>query len=644
MKQLSIDIETFSSADLKKSGVYRYSEAPDFEVLLFGYAADGGPVRVVDLASGETLPLDIREALLSSAVTKWAFNAQFERVCLSHHLGAWLDPASWRCTMVWAATLGLPLSLEGVGTALGLQKQKLKEGKKLVAFFGSPCKPTYANGGRIRNLPAHAPEKWEAFRQYSLRDVEAERGIQEKLGKFPVPEVEWENYVLDQRINDRGIQLDLPLVRQAIACARQARTDSLREARSLTGLANPNSTQQLKEWLRTNGVNAASLNKAAVGNLLTEAVGSVEQVLLLRRELSKSSVKKYVAMENAVCADGRAHGLLQFYGANRTGRFAGRLIQVQNLPQNHLPDLEQARALVRQGQFGMVAPLYDSVPAALSELIRTAFIPRDGCRFFVADFSAIEARVIAWLAGETWRNEVFTSHGKIYEASASQMFHVPMEQVTKGSPLRQKGKIAELALGYGGSVGALTAMGALGMGVPEAELLPLVKAWRAANPNIVKLWWNVDAVAIEAVRDKKDADLPGLRFSYQSGVLFIRLPSGRRLAYARPRVEKNRFDKDAVTYEGIGEAKKWGRIQSYGPKFVENIVQGTARDLLTDAMRRLDARGYRIVMHVHDEVVIEAPPDTRLEEICAVMAETPPWAQGLQLCADGYVCDFYKKE
>jgi DNA polymerase len=644
MRTLSIDIETYSGEDLAKSGVYRYSESPDFEILLLAYAVDDGAVQIIDIASGGKIPGDIRCAITSKSIIKWAFNAQFERVCLSHHLGVWLSPNSWRCSMVWAATLGLPLSLEGVGTILRLEKQKLKEGKDLVRYFSLPCKPTIVNGGRTRNLPGHAPDKWEAFRSYNIRDVEAELGIKAILSKFPVPEVEWETYILDQEINDRGIRLDMELVHQAIACDSESRKAHLTEAQSLTGLSNPNSTQQLKRWLSENGLTVESLSKSSVTDLIAEANGDARLMLLLRRELAKSSVKKYTAMANAICSDGRAHGLLQFYGANRTGRWAGRLIQVQNLPQNHLPDLEQARKLVRDGQFTAIGMLYESVPLVLSELIRTAFVPKEGHRFLVADFSAIEARVIAWLAGEQWRLDVFASHGKIYEASASQMFHVPIDEITKGNPLRQKGKIAELALGYGGSVGALTAMGALAMGVPGEELLPLVKAWRNANPNIVRLWWDVDAAAMKAVRERTEAETHGIRFSYHSGMLFIRLPSGRRLAYVKPRIEKNRFDKDTVTYEGVGESRKWQRIESYGPKFVENIVQATARDLLADALRRVNDQGYKIVMHVHDEIVIETLPDTSLDDLCAAMSETPAWAESLLLRAEGYECDFYKKE
>ncbi len=644
IKSLYCDIETYSLLDLTKSGVYKYSESPDFEILLFGFSADGGPVQVIDLSSGEKLPQEIREALTDENVMKWAHNAQFERICLSRYLGTWLEPNSWRCTMIWAAYLGLPLSLEGAAVVTGAEKQKLAEGKDLIRFFCIPCKPTKANDGRTRNLAKHALDKWEKFKVYNARDVEVEMAIAEKLVKYPMPEVEWQNYILDQQINDRGILLDMTLVRKAIECDQIYRATHIMEAQELTGLTNPNSTQQLKAWLTENGLTVESLSKAAVTDLLTEADGDTKQALILRQELAKSSVRKYTAMQNAVCADGRARGLLQFYGANRSGRYSGRLVQIQNLPQNHLPDLEQARQLIRSGKFDEVEMLYDSVPMVLSELIRTAFIPKDGCRFYVADFSAIEARIIAWLAGEKWRMDVFASHGKIYEASASKMFHVPIEEITKTSLLRQKGKISELAIGYGGSVGALTAMGALSMGVQEEELLPLVKAWRSANPNIVRFWWAVGSAAIKAVEERTETVTHGIRFISQSGILFIRLLSGRRLAYVKPRIEKSHFERDTVTYEGVGESKKWQRIESYGPKFVENIVQATARDILTDAMSRLNDHGYKIVMHCHDEVVIEASPETSLDDICTIMAETPVWANGLILRAEGFVCNYYKKD
>ena len=646
MKTLSIDIETYSSVNLAKSGVYRYAESPDFEILLFGYSADGAPVKVVDLAAGETLPADVRSALTDPTVTKWAFNAQFERVCLSRYLGyptgRYLDPSSWHCTMVWAATLGLPLSLEGVGAVLGLEKQKLKEGKDLIRYFCTPFKTK--DGTLIRHYPADAPEKWSLFKAYNLRDVETEMGIQQKLSKIPVSDSEWRNYTLDQQINDRGIMLDRILVTRAIRCDEQFKRTHMEQARFVTGLDNPNSPVQLKSWLAEQGVEAESLSKAAVAEMLEKADGEVELALSLRQELARSSVKKYTAMQTVVCSDSRARGLIQFYGANRTGRYAGRLIQVQNLPQNHLPDLNQARNLIRDGNFEAAEMLYDSVPLVLSELIRTAFVPKPGCRFYVADFSAIEARVIAWLAGEHWRQEVFANGGDIYCASASQMFHVPVEKHGVNGHLRQKGKIAELALGYGGSVGALKAMGALNYGLQEEELKPLVDAWRKSNPHITKLWWAVDKAAATCVREHTATETHGIRFYYQSGMMFIVLPSGRKLVYVKPKMGINRFDNESVTYEGIGEQKKWMRLESYGPKFVENIVQATARDILAEAMLRLENAGHRIVMHIHDEVVIEAPPDTELDDICAVMDKTPSWAKGLSLRADGYVCDFYKKD
>ena len=646
MKTLSIDIETYSPEPLAKCGVYRYCQAPEFEMLLFGYSVDSGPVQVVDLAAGERIPADVLAALTDPAVSKWAFNAQFERVCLSRYLGypvgRYLDPDSWYCTMVWSATLGLPLSLEGVGAVLGLEKQKLKEGKDLVRYFCAPAKAR--DGSAFRRLPADAPEKWISFKAYNLRDVETEMSIQQKLSRFPVSPEEWDNYHLDQRINDRGILLDRILVTQAIRCDERFKRTHLEQARSVTGLENPNSPVQLKAWLMERGVETDSLSKASVQELLSQADGAVELALSLRQELAKSSVKKYTAMESVVCSDDRARGLIQFYGANRTGRFAGRLIQVQNLPQNHLPDLKQARTLVRDGHFDALELLYDSVPLVLSELIRTAFIPKPGCRFFVADFSAIEARVIAWIAGEQWRQDVFAKGGDIYCASASQMFHVPVVKHGVNGHLRQKGKIAELALGYGGSVGALKAMGALNYGLTEEELKPLVDAWRQSNPRLVKFWWDVDRAAATCVRDRVPAETHGIRFLYQSGMMFIVLPSGRKLVYVKPKMGVNRYGSESVTYEGVGEQKKWLRLESYGPKFVENIVQATARDILVEAMRRLEAAGYAIVMHVHDEAVIEAPADSSLEDICAIMGQTPAWAGGLLLRADGYVCDFYQKD
>lgn len=646
MKTLSIDIETYSDIPLQKTGVYRYSESPNFEILLFGYSIDSGPVQVVDLACGEHIPKEVLAALEDDSVTKWAFNAAFERVCLSRYLGyptgEYLDPESWHCSMVWAATMGLPLSLEGVGAVLGLEKQKLTEGKELIKYFCQPCLPTKANGQRTRNRPFHAPDKWELFKRYNVRDVEAEMGIQQKLSKFPVPPQVWEEYDIDQEINDRGVRIDMELVEQAVemdARSRQELTDAMKR---MTALENPNSVQQMKQWLSDNGMETDSLGKKVVAELLKTAPPELAEVLTLRQQLAKSSVRKYQAMEKTVCSDSRARGMFMFYGANRTGRFSGRNIQLQNLPQNHLPDLAEARALVRSGDFDAVKLLYEDVPDTLSQLIRTAFIPRDGAQFLVVDFSAIEARVIAWFAGETWRQEVFAKGGDIYCASASQMFKVPVEKHGVNGHLRQKGKIAELALGYGGSVGALKAMGALEMGLTEEELPQLVDAWRQANPNIVKFWWAVDKAVMEAVRYKHTTTDYGLTFSCRSGMLFITLPSGRKLAYVKPKVGTNKFGGECITYEGIGSTKKWERLDSYGPKFVENIVQATARDILCYAMRTL--RCCSIVMHIHDELVIEADPRMSLDAVCEQMGRTPPWAKGLLLRADGYATPFYKKD
>ena len=646
MKTLSIDIETYSDIPLQKTGVYRYSGSPNFEILLFGYSIDSGPVQVVDLTCGEHIPKEVLAALEDDSVIKWAFNAAFERVCLSRYLGyptgEYLDPESWHCSMVWAATMGLPLSLEGVGAVLGLEKQKLTEGKELIKYFCQPCLPTKANGQRTRNRPFHAPDKWELFKRYNARDVEAEMGIQQKLSKFPVPPQVWEEYDIDQEINDRGVRIDMELVEQAIdmdARSRQELTDAMKH---MTALENPNSVQQMKQWLSDNGVETDSLGKKVVAELLKTAPPELAEVLTLRQQLAKSSIRKYQAMEKTVCSDSRARGMFMFYGANRTGRFSGRNIQLQNLPQNHLPDLAEARALVRSGDFDAVKLLYEDVPDTLSQLIRTAFIPRDGAQFLVADFSAIEARVIAWFAGETWRQEVFAKGGDIYCASASQMFKVPVEKHGVNGHLRQKGKIAELALGYGGSVGALKAMGALEMGLTEEELPQLVDAWRQANPNIVKFWWAVDKAVMEAVRYKHTTTDYSLTFSCRSGMLFITLPSGRKLAYVKPKVGTNKFGGECITYEGIGSTKKWERLDSYGPKFVENIVQATARDILCYAMRTL--RHCSIVMHIHDELVIEADPRMSLDVVCQQMARTPPWAKGLLLRADGYATPFYKKD
>ena len=642
MKSIEIDIETYSDVDLSKCGVYKYSSSPNFEILLFGYSVDGGEVRVVDLCQGENIPVEILAALSDESVTKWAFNAMFERVCLSNYLGEWLEPESWKCSMVWSATLGLPLSLENVGAVLGLEKQKLSEGKDLIRYFCVPCKPTKANGGRTRNLPEHDREKWGRFKAYNLRDVEAEMQIQQRLARFPVPEFVWEEYWQDQEINDRGIGVDMEMVAQAIAMDGRSKSELSAAMQELTELENPNSVQQMKQWLSENGMETDSLDKKAVAELLKTAPETLGEALALRQQLAKSSVKKYQAMENAVCADRRAHGMFQFYGANRTGRYSGRIIQLQNLPQNHIPDLAQARELVKAGDYDAVSLLYEDIPDTLSQLIRTAFVPQDGRKFIVADFSAIEARVIAWIAGERWRIKVFEGGGDIYCASASQMFHVPVEKHGVNGHLRQKGKIAELALGYGGSVGALKSMGALEMGLAEEELQPLVSAWRDSNPSITEFWWAVDRAVKECIKKRVQTETHGIRFSYESGMLFITLFSGRRLAYVKPRIGENRFGGESVTYMGVGGTKKWERLESYGPKFVENIVQAVSRDILCYAMRTL--RNCAIVAHVHDEIIIEADRRMSLPAVCEQMGRTPPWAKGLLLRADGYECDFYQKD
>jgi DNA polymerase len=637
-------------------------EAPDFEILLFGYSIDGAPVKVIDLTCGEKIPEDILDALTDDTVTKWAFNANFERVCLSQHMknlgmsldpfhdnhplsremARYLNPEGWRCTMIWSAVMGLPLSLEGCGAVLGLEKQKLTEGKDLIKYFCQPCAPTKSNGQRTRNLPHHAPDKWAAFKRYNVRDIETEMSIQQRLQKFPVPDFIWDEYHIDQEINDRGVAIDLPLVRQAIDMDARSRSELTEAMRQLTELENPNSVQQMKQFLTENGLEVDSLGKKVVAELIKTAPPELRHVLALRQQLAKSSIRKYQSMINAVCSDGRARGMFQFYGANRTGRWAGRLIQLQNLPQNHLPDLEHARAIVRSGDYDSVEMLYEDVPDTLSQLIRTAFIPKDGCKFIVSDFSAIEARVIAWMAGESWRQEVFASGGDIYCASASQMFKVPVEKHGINGHLRQKGKIAELALGYGGSVGALKAMGALEMGLTEDELYPLVEAWRQTNPNIVSFWWDVDRAAMEAVKFRHEADTHGIHFEYKSGMLFITLPSGRKLAYVKPKIGTNKFGGQCITYEGVGGTKKWERLETYGARLVENIVQATSRDILCYAMRTL--RCCSITMHIHDELVIEADPRMSLKAVCEQMGRTPPWAVGLQLNADGYETTFYKKD
>lgn len=662
MKTISIDIESYSDVNLARCGVYKYAESPAFEILIFGYAVDGGEVQVVDLAQGESIPDEILDALTDESVTKWAFNASFERVCLSRYLidlgmsldpfhdhyplsrecARFLNPAGWKCSMVWSAYMGLPLSLEGAGAVLKLDSQKMKEGRDLIRYFCVSCKETKSNGGRTRNLPQHAPDKWTLFKSYNKRDVEVEMAIQERLKNYPVPESVWDEYHLDQEINDRGIAIDRTLVAQAVAIDARSRESLMDELKERTGLENPNSVTQMLGWLEEHGMKTDSLGKKNVQELLKTAAEPLRSVLLLRQKLAKSSVRKYQAMEMTACKDGRARGMFQFYGANRTGRFAGRHIQLQNLPQNHLPDLSEARDLVRQGNYEALELLYDSIPDVLSQLIRTAFIPRQGMKFVVSDFSAIEARVLSWLAGETWRSDVFARNGDIYCASASSMFGVPVEKHGINGHLRQKGKIAELALGYGGSVGALKAMGAMDMGLSEDELYPLVQSWRSANPHIVDFWWQVDAAVKTAIKEHIPMRVGCIRFLYQSGMLFIQLPSGRRLSYVKPRIGENCFGGESVTYEGIGATKKWERLESYGPKFVENIVQGISRDILCYAMQTL--RCSDIVGHVHDELIIECNRNVSVDAICEQMGRTPPWAEGLLLRADGYECEFYQKD
>ena len=640
MALLAIDIETYSDVDLTKSGVYAYCDSPQFEILLFAYAFDDEPTEIIDLACGEQLPQRVLDALEDTAVIKTAFNAAFERTCISKHIGKKLSPAAWQCTAVQSAMLALPLSLDGVGEVLDIQRKKLKEGADLVRFFSMPCKATKANGGRTRNLPSHEPEKWERFKAYCIRDVDAEREIRYKLRNYPISESEMRLYQMDQEINDRGI-----LVANAVLCDTEYKEAVTARAYELTGLDNPNSPAQIKGWLSDRGVEVDSLDKKAVKSMISDADGEVLEVLQLRLLMAKTSVKKYEAIERSVCSDGRCHGLLQFYGANRTGRWAGRLVQVQNLPQNHIVDLELARNLVKNRQFDLIDLLYDSTPGVLSELIRTAFVPRPGTRFIVADFAAIEARVLAWFSGEQWRLTTFEEGGDIYCASASQMFGVPVVKHGENGHLRQKGKIAELALGYGGSVGALTSMGALDMGMQEEELQPLVNQWRASNPHITKFWWDVDAAAVKAVKEHTSVNYKNLCFTYRSGILFVTLPSGRSLSYIKPRMTQNRFGRESLSYEGVGESKKWMRIETYGPKLVENIVQATARDLLALAMLRLRDAGFDIVMHIHDEAVLEVPEGvSSVEEICKIMAIAPDWATGLPLRADGYECPFYKKD
>ena len=660
IQTLSLDLETFSDVDLQKCGVYKYAQSPNFEILLFGVSVNGGAVVVYDLVQGDIVPIDIIKALTDDAVIKWAFNAAFERICLSVWLqrnypayfcsysidedtvGDYLAPSAWKCSMIWAAYMGLPLSLAGAGTVLGLEEQKLKEGKDLIRYFCVPCKPTKVNGGRTRNLPEHDMEKWNTFIFYNKRDVEVEMSIQDRLKKFPVPDFVWDEYHLDQEINDRGIALDMAVVENAIAFDAKSKAELAEKMQQLTDLDNPNSVVQMKQWLSDNGLKMDSLGKKEVAQAVKTAPKELAEVLLLRQQLSKSSVKKYQAMQNAVCEDGRARGMFQFYGANRSGRWAGRMIQLQNLPQNHMPDLEQARALVESGNYDAMELLYDDIPDTLSQLIRTAFVPRPGMKFVVADFSAIEARVLSHLAKENWRTEVFANNGDIYCASASAMFGVPVEKHGVNGNLRQKGKIAELALGYGGSVGALKAMGALDMGLSEEELQPLVDSWRAANPNIVKFWWDVGHCVKDTVKNRVPTETHGIRFRYQSGMLFILLPSGRQLSYVKPRMGENRFGGESVTYEGVGGTKKWERIESYGPKFVENIVQAISRDILAHSMRTLSH--CFICGHVHDELIIECSMGVSLDAVCEQMGRTPAWIPGLLLRADGYECSFYKKD
>ena len=658
MENLSVDLETFSSVNLGKCGVYKYAESDDFEILLFGYSVDGSEVQVVDLAQGETIPEVVLSALTDETVTKWAFNAQFERVCLSRYLrdkgininpsqtgkseGLFLNPSSWHCTMIWSATLGLPMSLESVGAVLGLDKQKLTEGKNLIKYFCLPCNPTKVNGGRTRNKYFHDKEKWELFKSYNKRDVEVEMSIQEKLSRFPVPDFLWQEFYLDQEINDRGIGIDSLFVESAIKLDLEVKTHLVSELKHITGLENPNSVLQMRSWLKKHGLEMESLGKKEVAKELKTVGKELAEVLQLRQQLAKSSVKKYTAMKNAACMDYRERGMFRFYGANRTGRFAGRLVQLQNLPQNHLPDLAEARSLVKQGNVEALEMLYEDIPDTLSQLIRTAFIPRTGFKFIVADFSAIEARVLAWLVGEKWRMRVFEEGKDIYCSSASQMFGVPVEKHGVNGQLRQKGKIAELALGYGGSVGALKAMGALDMGLNEDELQPLVDAWRSSNPMVTTLWWDVDRAVKQCVHEHVSVRTHNIVFTYKSGFLIIELPSKRCLYYVKPRVEENKYGGESVTYEGVGSTKKWERLESYGPKFVENITQAIARDILLYAMQTL--KEYRIVAHVHDEAIIEADKSVSVQSVCELMGRTPPWAEGLVLRADGYECDFYKKD
>lgn len=648
---ISIDLETFSDVDISKGGVYRYAESDNFEILLFAYAVDGGEVVVVDMAQGEKIPENIINAITDRNITKWAFNSQFERICLSMYFkkhrpelmqGNYLEPEGWKCSMTWCAYMGLPMSLAGAGAVLGLEQQKLTEGKELIRYFCILCKPTKANGGRIRNLPEHDTAKWENFVRYNKRDVEVEMAIQAKLSHFSVPENIWEEFWVDQRINDRGIEVDVEFARNAIELDKISREALMEEVRDLTGLENPNSVIQLKEWLHGQGLKFDSLDKKAVAAILPTAPSVVQRVLRIRQKLAKSSVKKYQAMENTVCNDSRARGMFRFYGASRTGRWSGKSIQLQNLPQNHISDLAEARALVKAGSFEAVSMLYDDVPDTLSQLIRTAFVPRNGYKFVVADFSAIEARVLAYLANEQWVLDTFAAGEDIYCATASKMFHCNVVKNGENGELRQKGKQATLSCGYGGSVGALIAMGALESGMEENELQPLVDAWRKANPHIVKFWWSVDGAAKEAVIGRTTTSTHGIRFIYKSGMLFIELTGGRRLAYVKPKMGENRFGGEPITYEGTnGTTKKWERLETFGGKLVENITQAVSRDILMFAIRNM--KDYRIVAHVHDEVIVECPEDVSVDGICQLLSKTPDWADGLTLKAEGYEGKFYQK-
>ena len=658
INMITIDIETRSDKDISKCGVYAYTDTPYFDILLFAYSIDGQPVQVVDMANGEEIPENVLVALVDENVIKRAFNVNFERVCLSKYLrknypqyfqsysidedtvGDFLNPESWHCSMIHARTLGLPSSLAEVGKVLGIEQQKMTEGKALVKFFCVPY-DTVDGVPQFHN-PKDYPDKWEIFKAYNKRDVEAELEIDRKLSRFPVPDFIWQEFYLDQEINDRGILVDMQLADKAISLDAEAKEELTAEMKRLTGVENPNSVYQLLDWLETQGYKSDSLGKTQVQELIKTAKEPVKSVLQMRLQLSKSSVKKYTAMKNTACSDNRARGMFSFYGASRTGRWAGRNVQLQNLPQNHLPDLSEARELVKYGSFEDIQMLYDDVPDTLSQLIRTAFIPRQGMKFIVADFSAIEARVIAWLAGEEWRMKAFANGEDIYCASASKMFGVPVVKHGENGHLRQKGKISELACGFGGSVGAMKAMGADSLGLSDTELKQIVTDWREASPHITGLWWAVDRAVKKAVKEKTATKTHGLLFSYEAGFLFIRLPSGRRLAYAKPYIGKNKFGGESVTYMGINAQKKWDRLESYGPKFVENCVQGIARDLLMYSMQTLSQ--YFIVGHIHDEMIIECPKDTKLDEICQQMARTPDWAKGLLLRADGYECSFYKKD